>query len=511
MDRRTMLKAAGTGAMAAAGICATTPAGAKQVFLAVDASVPDDHDSIQAAVDAVDPGGTVVVSADRTGETVELGKAVSVLGDAAQGSASTEPGAPDGSPILDGGGIDQPAFTLTDGVSSVTVRGFDLTGYREAIRANGSTEDVTVRDVTSTNPQTGFLIGGDPSAPDTTHLHTRWTIEHNDIRSPSASGLQAFNLQQTTIQANRVTTADGATPAYGISVYTDGDAVSDLSITGNDIDGNFGGAAIGCLGPLSPSGTGTLSEIEIADNAIIATTAYHVLVSTSGDGTVSNLTIADNELRGDTTEGIRLFVTHQGSMSDVEIRDNSLVGIADAGPAIHARTIEETSIDSITIVGNEIRENERGISIENQDQSTADDILIEDSDIVDNTEAGILVDANPTGERVIVLQNTIAEDVGGNEQTFGIRNDGPGDVTAVNNWWGSMTGPQHMFNLSGTGARVSDGVTFSPWIGQDYIDDDLEVQTTGLLNAIDDWRGGVIDTTVLLTAIDHWRSGDPVA
>jgi hypothetical protein len=37
-------------------------------------------------------------------------------------------------------------------------------------------------------------------------------------------------------------------------------------------------------------------------------------------------------------------------------------------------------------------------------------------------------------------------------------------IDARNNWFGSATGPTHASNPGGTGAAVSDGVTFSPWL-----------------------------------------------
>ena len=45
---------------------------------------------------------------------------------------------------------------------------------------------------------------------------------------------------------------------------------------------------------------------------------------------------------------------------------------------------------------------------------------------------------------------------------------------------------------------------------EEYANDDGIVDTDGLRDAIDDWRGGDIDTDLLRDVIDYWRSGDTV-
>lgn len=51
-----------------------------------------------------------------------------------------------------------------------------------------------------------------------------------------------------------------------------------------------------------------------------------------------------------------------------------------------------------------------------------------------------------------------------NNAQYGIINEGSNTISAANNWWGSVTGPKHAtLNPTGTGNKVSDRVTFSPW------------------------------------------------
>jgi len=48
---------------------------------------------------------------------------------------------------------------------------------------------------------------------------------------------------------------------------------------------------------------------------------------------------------------------------------------------------------------------------------------------------------------------------------YGIYNGTAGTtISAANNWWGDSSGPTHSSNPTGKGDKVSDGVTFSPWL-----------------------------------------------
>lgn len=73
-----------------------------------------------------------------------------------------------------------------------------------------------------------------------------------------------------------------------------------------------------------------------------------------------------------------------------------------------------------------------------------------------NGNAGIYATsfANPTIQNNQIYSNT----------QYGILNNSNGvTIDATNNWWGSASGPTHSSNSSGTGDRVSNGVSFTPW------------------------------------------------
>lgn len=96
------------------------------------------------------------------------------------------------------------------------------------------------------------------------------------------------------------------------------------------------------------------------------------------------------------------------------------------------------------------------------DSGAAGDI---DATIFGNTitgwTKGISIESGAPIEGFTIASNSIY----GN--TLGLKNNCAEDVDAVNNWWGSDSGPYHSSNPTGVGDEVSDNVTFSPWSVRD--------------------------------------------
>ena len=57
-----------------------------------------------------------------------------------------------------------------------------------------------------------------------------------------------------------------------------------------------------------------------------------------------------------------------------------------------------------------------------------------------------------------------------NHDDAALLNIGSGAPDMVNNWWGSITGPYHATNPSGTGDELNGGVFFNPWLNQPHPD-----------------------------------------
>ena len=87
--------------------------------------------------------------------------------------------------------------------------------------------------------------------------------------------------------------------------------------------------------------------------------------------------------------------------------------------------------------------------------TTLSEAQILDSDFLMNTTG-----LNFVGNFAPLISNCIFE---GNT-SWGFYNSTGITITAINNWWGSETGPTHPSNPGGTGDPVSNGVTFSPWL-----------------------------------------------
>lgn len=89
-----------------------------------------------------------------------------------------------------------------------------------------------------------------------------------------------------------------------------------------------------------------------------------------------------------------------------------------------------------------------------------------------------------------------------NITTMAVNNLTPGSFTidAEDCWWGSVTGPTHATNPTGTGETVSDGVDFTPWGASLAINPLLgDVSLNSIIQAYD-------ATLVLLYAIDNGLS-----
>jgi pimeloyl-ACP methyl ester carboxylesterase len=81
-------------------------------------------------------------------------------------------------------------------------------------------------------------------------------------------------------------------------------------------------------------------------------------------------------------------------------------------------------------------------------------LTITDSSITNNLDIGITSRNSTT---------TITNSEISNNTNYGIFTNG--SLTAINNYWGDPTGPTHTSNPTGLGDKVSDGVTFEPWLG----------------------------------------------
>jgi pimeloyl-ACP methyl ester carboxylesterase len=78
--------------------------------------------------------------------------------------------------------------------------------------------------------------------------------------------------------------------------------------------------------------------------------------------------------------------------------------------------------------------------------------------IIRNNERGIFIDGG---------QTTITNSLFTDHSVDALFASTSVPVLAANNYWGSPTGPTHPSNPGGTGDRVSDNVSFTPWLGSE--------------------------------------------
>ncbi len=198
----------------------------------------------------------------------------------------------------------------------------------------------------------------------------------------------------------------------------------------------------------------------------------------NGSGSVfQNVTISGSTFNNNSSKGIYAEKIHNASLSCVTITNSGGGGSFGAGININEKY---GSYASIQIIDSDIRNcgtgdaiNGGGIVIEARGTGTDTNYLVNPATLVGVTLSNLNVTGCPDGIRfgepgksnagptgVLVRDCNLA----GNTVN-GLRNESVALTPATNNWWGSITGPGSPANAGGTGAAVSSGVTFSPWLG----------------------------------------------
>lgn len=399
------------------------------------------YSSIQEAIDNLENGGTIYVTAGGYGETLEIGRSLTLKG-AGKGKSTIVGGDCSGNPTLsiDADDIIIQDFTIDKGncggsvikieneLSGIVIQGNELVNGYYGIEASGVEGSLTISDNTITdNESTGlYLSGGGNQISDSTV-----TISGNTISSNDGNGIYAdvitsstFNVLNNTISENE---------GNGIYICAAGECRnSTLNIKGNSISGND-------------------------SNGLYL---YEIFSST--------VSIDDNEVLNNNETGV--YIQYVGAVEDSE------------------------NPSTVTILNNGVSSNGNyGIYLNDTDE-TSQVIIGSANTISQNNNAGIYLNSGVRG--VSITGNTIIGNGGeeegeslftgivvrsatGNEAHRNVisgngvgvqNNDEENFFDATENFWGHLSGPLDTdLNPAGQGDSISGNVLFSPF----YLDAQL--------------------------------------
>jgi len=402
-----------------------------------------DFITIQDAVNAAAPGGTIEVGEGTYDEQVVINKPLTLKGP----NAGINPniGTRVAEAIIQTDDLTNHQAVLIE-ASNVDVNGFTLYG------PNGGIKDIGAIGLTSSGPRANVRIeynrifrttGGtdwngdgirlDPPSNEDASIY----IEHNLINvgdTVQSAGNNDITLADHGYWLSHKDTWVVGSPDrvvirdnyfYGHSkIYVEGIGVL--------IDTN---KFLGIWGPIEVRGS---KDVVISNNNIVDQTDVAIYVwspkdTASGAGISSDVTITKNVIKGMkldpqsfTDEGTGIIL---GGVTNVIVNKNTISGNAGSGIVISGVGYDHFYPEDIGWGG--------GLDVRSDPVNN----VIYDNSIFDNELFGVRVDASVTS---------------------GI------PIDARFNWWGSDTGPTHVSNPGGTGDGVSDNVDFSFWLMQPF-------------------------------------------
>ncbi len=396
------------------------------------ASADDAKKTIQAAVDAVQEGGTVHVAA----------------GTYTAGASITKPltldGAGSGSTVIQGSnsGKGLRIGNVSDvEVSDLTVRDFEDGVYVGPAPVSG----ISLTDVASlSNQRHGVMVEAFDAAGVSL---TRVDSSENGTPGSGGRGLWVINGEKTGISVLDGTFNSNALVGIDIS---DG-SVTGLRITGNEVRGN-GDAGISVFGVQGPG------ENQVSGNTLDNNGRYGIEVkNATGNGATTgggSVVVSDN------------MVSRTTAATD--LRDHAGISVIRRGP--QPQTADQPS--GVVVTGNDVsgfRSNATGSTGEGFGIVVEGTGHVVDHNTVDNNDVGIQVQAGNTANvqgtpyfdrgdahtsSALVNRNGITAN------TVGLRNVGDQTTDATCNWWGSADGP---------GGEVP-GATTDPWLRSANLD-----------------------------------------
>jgi hypothetical protein len=241
-----------------------------------DGTITKPYQTITSAMSRVAEGGTVDVAAGTYHEhDITINKSMTLTGD----PGDAQPGPGPNAPIVDGENLWHYGFKLANGVSHVTIQGFEICNYVGPATGDGdaimawvaSTSHVTVNDNYMHHlAWNGVLVGNDGATGD----HSYWTIARNILTefgptafNVSGYGLELTNTSHGVIEDNIV---DGGTrfPGIGILVTMRRPSGEDILIQRNKVRGQYDFAGINVQASTQEVSPSNLDNVRVLNNDV---------------------------------------------------------------------------------------------------------------------------------------------------------------------------------------------------------------------------------------------------
>jgi len=316
------------------------------------------YKTIQAAVDAANPGDVIQVEPDVYRERVVIPKALTLQGD--PGAAEVVGPGPD-APTLDGEGNSGYGFTIADGTDNVIIEGFIIQNYGPhpepsggqsagVAATNGTTDpttDITVRynRFDDINWAGVFFYNSGQSA------YERVTVTYNDIQMGAWSlnanvyGVECTNCAQAYIAHNEISGG-----CDGIALAAQGTAAHTVDAVGNRVENNTiqgadeGNILLLSYDPTAGDAAPVLRNTRIVGNRLVNDGATGqqsnsaLLVYPAYSGEVEALTVMDNVMTVDNADNIPVDLA---TTKNITFSGNA---ITVTNPAVNGRALYLNSV-----------------------------------------------------------------------------------------------------------------------------------------------------------------------
>jgi hypothetical protein len=132
--------------------------------------------------------------------------------------------------------------------------------------------------------------------------------------------------------------------------------------------------------------------------------------------------------------------------------------------------------------------------------SIGDNSTIGGNTIRECADSGIRIEQSLNASRIVATYNSIIQNI-----NFGILNNDSGKLDARYNWWGDATGPYNpQLNPLGKGNKVSDNVTFQPWLTEQPGLPRVSVEPPSSIFAVDETNNVKLEITNV-TGLTGWE------